>query len=57
MNDGLYYYASKRKSWGIWRNKVLENGTSYGEFIKEFATKDEARAEVYRLNGWKLNNR
>ena len=59
--DGQYYYAPHRRQWGIWQyhswknfdgsGNVIEMGT--GKFIKDCPTKEEARKEVYRLNGWK----
>ena len=53
MKDGLYYYAPKRVTWGVWRNHVCkESGCEYGEFIGEFKTKEEARDYVYTMNGW-----
>ena len=49
---GRYYYAPHRSSWGIWESEQLGNGYFTGKFIKDCFTKEEARAEVYRLNGW-----
>ncbi len=54
--DGQYYYAPHRRSFGIWQHHEHGNGISTGEFIKDCPTKEEARAEVYRLNGWKSPN-
>jgi len=54
--DGQYYYAPHRRSFGIWLHHEEGNGYSSGEFIKDCLTREEARAEVYRLNGWKLPN-
>ena len=49
--EGQYYYAPHRSSWGIW----LISGSNSGTFIKDCASRDEARREVYRLNGWNTN--
>lgn len=56
MLEGQYYYAPHRSSWGIWRNHNHDNGLSTGTFIKDCLTREEARKEVYRLNGWKYTN-
>lgn len=52
LKDGKYYYAPHRRSWGIWKHHVHSNGICTGDFIKDCPTKEEARKEVYRLNGW-----
>lgn len=51
--DGQYYYAPHRRQWGIWQYHDLGNGNASGTFIKDCPTKEDARKEVYRLNGWK----
>lgn len=48
MRAGQYYYAPHRRMWGIWRNEGLS-----ATFIGDYPTKEEAKSEVYRLNGWK----
>ncbi len=53
MRNGQYYYAPHRRLWGIWQNHNFDGGVSSGTFIKDCKTKEEARNEVYRLNGWK----
>ena len=51
--NGEYYYSPKGRRWGIWRWKTVEFAKGgFGEFVKDVFTKEEARAEVYRLNGW-----
>lgn len=45
---GQYLYRPHRNMWGIYRR--WESGNAH---IVDFPTKEEARAEVYRLNGWK----
>lgn len=52
--EGQYYYEPHRSKWGIWRHHVSSDGTELGTFIKDCFTREEARKEVYRLNGWKL---
>jgi len=39
--------------WRVDKMTYFENG-SIGTKVAEFATKEEARTETYRLNGWKL---
>lgn len=53
LRDGQYYYAPHRSSWGIWQHHELGGGYSTGTFVKDCVSRDEARDEVYRLNGWK----
>ena len=49
---GQYHYAPHRNWWGVWQwDSVTENGAS-ATFIKDFRTKEEARAFVYEMNGW-----
>lgn len=51
--DGQYYYAPHRRMWGVWQYHDNGNGHGSGTFYKDYPTKDEARKEVFRLNGWK----
>lgn len=51
--DGQYYYAPHRRMWGVWKWHRFESGGGTGTFYKDFVTKEDARDEVYRLNGWK----
>lgn len=53
VKEGQYLYRPHRNMWGIFRYHDHGNGYSANEFIVDFPTKEEARAEVYRLNGWK----
>lgn len=52
LKDGQYYYAPHRSMWGVWQHHDHGNGCSSGTFIDDYMTKEEARAEVYRLNKW-----
>lgn len=54
MKDGQYYYAPHRSSFGIWQHHELGGGFSAGTFIRDCSTREEARREVYRLNGWSI---
>ena len=53
IKNGQYYYGPHRSLWGIWQWQVGENGAGFGTFIKDCSSRDEARDEVYALNGWK----
>lgn len=53
MPKGQYFYAHHRSMWGIWKRENPNDSTFSGTFVKDCITKDEAIAEVYRLNGWK----
>lgn len=48
-----YEYEPRRGCWAIYRVVYTENG-AVGEKVDEKATKEEARAETYRLNGWDI---
>ena len=52
--DGQYYYAPHRSLWGVWQWHDFDNGDGCGSFVMDCNTRKEAREEVYRLNGWKL---
>lgn len=49
--DGQYYYAPRGHFWNVYIHHGDEHG-GYGEKKRSFHTKEEARAEVYKLNGW-----
>lgn len=50
--DGQYYYAPHRRMWGVWQYRDHGNGCGSGTFYNDYPTKEDARKEVYRLNGW-----
>ena len=59
LKDGQYYYAPHRSQWGIWQWHSISDANApgmvaggSGTFVKDCPTKEEAREEVYRLNGW-----
>lgn len=52
--DGQYYYAPHGCFWGVYIWHDLGNGDGWGTFVKDCMTKEKAREEVYRRNGWKL---
>lgn len=53
MYNGQYYYARHRNMWGVWQHETLADGMSHGRFVDDFVTRAEARAYVFRANGWK----
>ncbi len=55
MKDGQYYYAPHRRMWGVWKYQDLGKGFSSGVFVNDFPTREDARMEVRRLNGWIKN--
>lgn len=52
VKDGQYYYAPHRRMWGVWQYHDYGNGNGSGTFYNDYPTKEEARKEVSRLNGW-----
>ena len=53
-----YTYHPHGKNWRVYKNTYSETGSVAGSPSGEvYFTKEEVRAEVYRLNGWKLNNK
>lgn len=49
---GLYFYAPRMHSWGVWRyTLVTENGSS-AEKVETFCFKEDAEKFVYKMNGW-----
>jgi hypothetical protein len=43
--------------WGVWQYHSTGNGDGYGEFIDDFPKRDDALYEVYKRNGWKINEK
>lgn len=52
-NQPEYTYSPRGSRWCVYRMEYGKNG-SVGTKIAEFATRQMARDEVYRLNGWKI---
>jgi hypothetical protein len=51
-NKPAYTYCRWRSGYRVDKMTYFPGGSS-GEKVAEFFTKEEARAETYRLNGWK----
>ena len=47
VKEGQYFYSIHRRCWGVWQKTSTGN-----THIADFLTMEEARKEVYRLNGW-----
>lgn len=52
--EGQLYYAPHRSLWGVWRLGKKVNNVQSNDFVRDFATKEEAREFVYKENNWKL---
>ena len=51
---GQYFYGRHRSSFGVWVYVYVneENGSSSGAFVADFQSREEARAYVWKMNGW-----
>lgn len=54
-----YEYCPRGKGWAVYRRTMYRKGDGFppriftsGEKVAEFRTREEARREAYRLNGW-----
>ena len=52
MTKQRYTYQPKGGWWAVYKWKSVGSGL-VGEKIAEYPTREQARSEVYRLNGWK----
>lgn len=59
-----YRYHPRGRRWAVYKEETCLDKTLSppGEFtlgtkVAEFATREEARREVYRLNGWKMGDK
>lgn len=50
--SGEYFYRRLRSRWGVWKRHSFADGCGEGEFVGDFEDREEARREVFRLNGW-----
>lgn len=49
---GMYHYCRRFTAWAVYKcTEVNERGASFSK-VASYATREEARNEVYRLNGW-----
>lgn len=51
---GQYFYGRHRSSFGVWVYDYVneENGFSSGQFVADFHNREDARAYVWKMNGW-----
>jgi hypothetical protein len=48
MNKPRYTYSPRGRLWAIYDGITKQK-------VADFVTKEEAKKETYRLNGWKIN--
>ena len=49
---GQYHYAPHRSFWGVWQWTSVSERGAMGSKVKEFVDMEEARAYVWKMNGW-----
>ena len=49
---GSFYFGRHRSQWGIWMVESISNGVTFGAFIKDVRSYEDAVRETYSLNGW-----
>ena len=51
---GQYFYGRHRSSFGVWVYDYVNNetGSSSGQFVADFKSREDARAYVWKMNGW-----
>lgn len=54
VKEGQYYYARHKRSWGVWKKDKPVNGVSVAQFISDFATEQQAKQFVYKMNGYTM---
>lgn len=52
LPEEYYEYRPHGRNWVVYRIRHDATGST-GTKVGQFLTKEEARREVYRLNGWK----
>ena len=52
---GEYVYGKHYRCWGVWQCTYRDDYRTSGIFIRSFPSWKDAKAFVYRMNGWKLN--
>ena len=59
-----YEYCPRGRNWAVYLRVTYRRGESFppdtfstGDKVSEFLTREEARREVYRLNGWRYRER
>ena len=49
---GQYFYGRHRNRFGVWVYDVVTDNFSSGKFVEDFKSREEARAFVWKMNGW-----
>ena len=49
---GKYHYGRHRGSWGVWQWIRVTESDASATFIKDFVDVKDAKAFVYKMNGW-----
>ena len=50
--EGEYYYTPKGRWFSVYQNHLFKDGGGYGDLIKDYLSRDDAKKMVYELNGW-----
>ena len=49
---GQFFYGRHRSSFGVWVWEYVSETSASGQFIRDFQSREEARAYVWKMNGW-----
>ena len=49
---GQYFYGRHRSHFGVWVYDFVSKTAASGNFVADFNTREEARAYVWKMNGW-----
>ena len=49
---GQYHYGRHRSSFGVWVYDFVSKDSASASFVADFRTREEARAYVWKMNGW-----
>lgn len=49
---GQYHYGRHRSSFGVWVYDSVSKNAASASFVADFRTREEARAYVWKMNGW-----
>ena len=49
---GQYHYGRHRSMFGVWVCDYVSKSSASSSFIGDFRSREEARAYVWKMNGW-----
>ena len=49
---GQYHYGRHRHQFGVWVCDHVTKSSASSSFIADFSSREEARAYVWKMNGW-----